>query len=188
VNSISVDGVRLSDVSVIGWIALAAAGCLSLWALGAGLEVLVTGDRGGEFVIGSVLTVVLLNFAYSESGPEIEGVCANCGDSVRTQANRDGVDEVIEVVASGSPRRVSIGPFSVVVQTTTDEWRYCSSECVDDDCDRRTLIGQPDGRQLMSSADQSVTQPTAQRAATDGGQVQRGNEGTPLPATGNSDS
>mgnify|MGYP000291894498 CR=1 FL=1 len=184
----AVDGVRLSDISVLGWAAIAAAGCLALWTTGSGINVLLTGNGVGEFVIGGVLTVVLLGFAHSEAAPEVEAACANCGDSVRSQANRDGVDEVVEVSASGSPRRASIGRISFVVHTTTNEWLYCSGECATDDRDRRTLIAQPDGRQLVSSADQSVTQSTPQRAATDGGQAQTDDQGTLRPATEYSDS
>ena len=167
---VSVDGVRRSDLSVLGWAAIAAAGCLALWTFGAGLEVLVSGNRVGEFVIGGVLMVVLLGFAHSEAAPEIEGACANCGDNVRSQANRDGVDEVVEVSTSGSPRRASVGPLSFVVNHTTDEWLYCSGDCAHADQDRRQLIERPDGRDLVSSSDRSVTRSTPQRAATDGGQ------------------
>ncbi|WP_018259334.1 hypothetical protein [Halomicrobium katesii] len=160
---VSVDGVRRSDLSVLGWAAIAGASCLALWTLVAGVEVLLYGDRVGDLVIGGVLTVVLLGFAQSEAAPEIEGTCQHCGESIRTQSNRDGVDEVVEVMSTVSPRRAAIGPLSVVLQTRTGEWLYCCGDCAQADQDRRQLTERPDDGHEQTD-DQGTLRPATEHS------------------------
>lgn len=183
---LSVDGVRLSDLSVLGWSALVSAACLTMLTVQLGLEHVVTGDRPA-FVLSAIGVLAFALFAYNDAAPEIEDTCANCGTTARTQRNRDGVDEVIEVHSSGSPRRLTIGPFSMVVQTNSQTRYYCSGDCAHADRDRRKQIAQPDGRSLVETADRSVSRPTADVTATDGGHEQLDDQGTPQPASGASD-
>ena len=165
---LSVDGVRLSDLSILGWSALLSAACLTLLTVQLGMEHAVTGDRPA-FVVTAIGAVGLALFAYNEAAPEHEAACEHCGATARTQANRDGVDEVIEVHSSGSPRRATVGPFSMVVQTNSRTRIYCSGECADADRERRSYIEQPDGRALLAERETSISRPAHSVTATDGG-------------------
>lgn len=178
---LSIDGVRLSDLSALGWAVLTGSAIIAAGTVGHGLELLVNGGTAEDMAlfgigIGAVLWLVYL--AIDEASPEIEGPCDNCGTNVRTQENRDGVDEVVEVTSSGTPRRATVGGFSIVLQTCPAEYLYCSGECAQADRDRRHLIERPDGRELLSTADDSVTRPTTSLTATDGGREPEQNDGS----------
>ncbi|WP_372478941.1 hypothetical protein ACAH01_08905 [Halomicrobium sp. HM KBTZ05] len=138
---VSVDRVRLSDLSPIGWFGIA----LAIGALGyAANDLLKTVVRGGPWVdplaVAGVGLVFGFGVAYLDGGPEIESTCDHCGAYIRAQSSRGGVDEYIECHASATPRRATLGPLSVVLQRQTAEWTYCSGDCATADRDRRVAI------------------------------------------------
>lgn len=131
---VEVDSARLSDLSLMGWL------FVGVGAVGVGVVVqtvvewAVSGaDPSAGFVGGGILVIVGAGLAYIDAMPEWEGNCENCGEHVRTHSSRDGADEVVRVEATGTPRRASIGPFSVVVQRRKCDRLYCSGECADED-------------------------------------------------------
>ncbi|WP_415381466.1 hypothetical protein [Halosimplex sp. TS25] len=126
---LEVDDVRLSDLGPGGWFGLALGGGGLAWGVHLAL--------GGDFV-GAALAIGLLGlvggmFAYEDGTPECDSTCATCGAHVRVHSSRNGVDEYLEAHASGSPRRLSLGPLSVVVGTHELRSVYCSGECAAED-------------------------------------------------------
>ena len=177
---IEVDSARRSDLSVVGWlgIGLAVAGlAYAAWTLMTAVTV------GGGVVEGLVVGIggALLGgaLAYESATPEMDAMCDHCGDRIVAHSGRDGHDESIEVRCSSDPRRGRLGPLSVVLQRRTGTFHYCSGECVAADADRRRM-------QSPSRTDTESTA-AARLAATDGGTDQADNQGTPQPATGDSD-
>ncbi|GGN92258.1 hypothetical protein [Haloarcula pellucida] len=142
---LSVDCVRVSDLSPVGWfgIGIGLAGVAY-----AAREITAAMVFGGSWlesiVVGSLALVIGLGIAYADGGPEVEAACDHCGQYIRSQSSRDGVEEFVEVKASGSPRRAHLGPLSLVLQRQTEEWTYCSGDCAAADADRRALIDDAD--------------------------------------------
>jgi len=135
------DDARLSYLPLFGWLALV--------FIGIGIAVGIDQALAGEYV-GAVLAVAIFGvsgamIAYDDATPECEAACANCGAHVCGHSSREGVDEFVEVHASGSPRRVSLGPLSAVMSTNTESLIYCSGECAA--ADERVLL-ERDGDQL----------------------------------------
>lgn len=136
---LDVDDARLDDLSAEAWTGLAVA----LVVTAAGIWMAVTGDLAGLVLSGS--TVLLAGVGLKETlEPEFDGVCETCGEHVYVNSARDGVDEVVIVRATGTPKRARVtgitGRLSVamVMQRNKDERAYCSAECAHRD--ERLLI------------------------------------------------
>ncbi|WP_424001198.1 hypothetical protein ACOZ4I_15720 [Haloarcula salina] len=140
-GSISVDCVRLSDLSPMGWFGIA----IGLAGIGHAVHEITTAMVWGgpwlePLVVAGFALAIGFGIAYIDGGPEVEAACDHCGQHIRAQSSRDGVDEAVTVEASGSPRRARLGPLSVVIQRHTSEWVYCSGDCAAADADRRVMI------------------------------------------------
>ena len=140
-GSISVDSIRLSDLSFIGW--------AGIWLAVGGVtyavrEIVLASVWGGPWLdpilIGGFLALLGAAIAYENAQPECEAVCDHCGAYIRSQSSRDGADEYVKVHASGSPRRARLGPLSLVVRRCRSSFTYCSGDCAAADADSRVLI------------------------------------------------
>ena len=160
--TISVDSARLTDLTVVGWAGLG----LSLGSAVYGIYALDA--------LTVIPVLVGLAVAYFDALPEYDVSCDNCGDHVRVHSARDGTDEVVEVNAAGTPRRISVGGLSVVCQTDKQSFHYCSGACATEDESRRHLVGPADLRE-ETGADAPIT-------AADGGEL-TDKQGTPAPET-----
>ncbi|MBX0323875.1 hypothetical protein EGH21_12625 [Halomicroarcula sp. F13] len=136
------DDVRLSDLSLGGWLGLVIAG-VGLWAIGKALVewVMLGNDPLVGLVAGGFFALIGAMLAYDNGLPECEAHCEACGGHIRSQSSRDGVSEFVEVRASGTPRRASVGPLTVVTERNRREWTYCSGECAAADAESRLLVG-----------------------------------------------
>jgi len=132
--TLEVDDARLSDLGLGGWFGLA----VVVAGVGLAVNQALKGDVLAGLLIGGFVVLIGAALAYEDGTPECDTTCANCGTRVRSHASRDGVDEYVEVHASGSPRRVSLGALSVVKDRQTLEVVYCSGQCASED-DRALL-------------------------------------------------
>ncbi|WP_226010520.1 hypothetical protein [Halomicrobium salinisoli] len=150
-DAIDVDDVRLSDLSLEGWIGL---GTGTAGVAGVGYTVITWAATGGDvlggLLLGGVAVLLGTMLAYENGRPECDVACDNCGQHVRSHSSRDGVDEYVEVYASGSPRRISIGPFSIVAERREIDHVYCSGECADEDT--RVLLDKHDHDTVPATA------------------------------------
>lgn len=140
-DSLRVDSVRLSDLTVVGWIGIG----IATLSLGWGGQVLLSNLIFGGKIVGPLF---MMGFgalfggfmAYSEATPECEETCQSCGDYVRNHSTRDDATEHVEVFMSGAPRRLSLGPLSVVAERQTETRVYCSGECATVDASNRVML------------------------------------------------
>ncbi|QLH83220.1 hypothetical protein [Halosimplex pelagicum] len=140
-NPFEVDDARLSDLGIPGMFGLALAVGAVVLAVEQGLK----GNVTAGIVLGGFLGLIGAGIAHDDATPECDATCAACGERVRSHASRDGVDEFVEVHSSGSPRRISLGPLSVVKEEQTLETVYCSGACAA--ADDRVLL-ERDGERL----------------------------------------
>ncbi|WP_436931673.1 hypothetical protein [Halosimplex halobium] len=126
---LEVDDARLSDLGIPGLFGLA----LAVAGVALGVDQALGGDLVAGVLLGGFLCLLGAALAHDDATPECDATCATCGDHVRGHASRDGVDEYVVVHSSGSPRRVSLGPLSVVKEEQTLESVYCSGECAAED-------------------------------------------------------
>lgn len=147
---LSVDDARLSDLSIGGWlgIGLAALGVV-IAANSVGEWVLYGADPVVGIVGGGFVALFGAALAHDNATPEADGVCEMCGVRATTHSNRDSADEVILVRGSGKPRRATLGPLSVVLQTRDAEYLYCSGECADEH--ERVHVGETDTQPAATS-------------------------------------
>ncbi|WP_254271093.1 hypothetical protein [Haloarcula marina] len=138
---LSVDSVRLSDLSLLGW--------GGVWLSVAGIsytvrEVVLASVWGGPWiepiVIGGLIALLGGIGAYENARPECQSTCDHCGEIVRSHSSRDATDEFVEVHASGTPRRARLGPLSLVVERQQSTFVYCSGECATADAESRVFI------------------------------------------------
>ncbi|PSQ06655.1 hypothetical protein BRC92_00350 [Halobacteriales archaeon QS_4_69_31] len=132
-SGIDADDTRLSDLSPMGVIGFVVAVAGLGWA---GLELARFALSGGStsleaapFILGGFAFLIGAMIAYEDATPEVSATCDNCGSHVRSHSSRDRVDEYVRVFTSGSPRRLELGPLSIVTETQTLERVYCSGEC-----------------------------------------------------------
>lgn len=153
---VSIDGIRLRDLSVVGWLGLALAAAGGAWFLQALLYSVF--DPTTQYVGGAAMMLVGAGIAYNNACAEVETLCKTCGRQVTVRSSRAGVDEAVFVRSSASPRRAHVGRFSIVVKRKKGESVYCSGECAD--ADDRLSFGDVD----------PVPSRTPDVAATDGGE------------------
>jgi len=145
-----VDDVQLSDLGPSGWFGVAIAGA----GVALGVDGLVDGLAGtGDLLVGvgfgALIILVGAVLAYEDARPECEGTCDHCGEHVQANSSREGVDEYVLVVATGSPRRASLGPLSVVIGRQKDDKKYCSGECAA--VDERVLLEKRGGQKVPAT-------------------------------------
>ena len=127
---LDVDDARLSDLSLGGWLGLGAVPVgLGAMVHSIGQWALTGADPAAGILVGGLVAIIGAAFAHDNATPETMADCENCGRRVRIHASRDTADEVVLVQMSGRPRRATVGPLSVVVQTRKREYWYCSDEC-----------------------------------------------------------
>jgi hypothetical protein len=137
---VSIDGARLRDLSIGGWLAIGLA-VFGLGVVGTGLlEVLVDmmfndplSGSLGQALLGGILVAFGVSYAYSDATADVETTCASCGEEVRVHSGRDSVDEAHLVQASGPPNRAHLGPLTLTVSRQKVERIYCSGTCADED-------------------------------------------------------
>lgn len=128
---IAVDGVRLRDLSVGGWLGL---GIVAIGLASIAQAVLFpVGDPLLHYVGGPIVALVGASIAYNNAVAEVESRCEACGVPVRVHSGRGGTDEAIIVRGSAAPRRAKVGPISLVIKRKTREAVYCSGACADED-------------------------------------------------------
>lgn len=128
---IDVDGVRLRDLSVGGWLGV---GIVVLGIASVAQAVLYpVGDPLLHYVGGPLVALAGASIAYNNAVAEVESRCETCGVPVRVHSGHGGTDEAVIVRGSAAPRRATIGPISLVIKRTTREAVYCSGTCADDD-------------------------------------------------------
>ena len=138
--AIEIDGVRLGDLSLGGWIA-GGIGVLGLAVVADGLFEVVADLMWNapveaalvQATLGGLLILFGLVGVSDNATAEVDATCDNCGAHVRTHSGRDSADEAVIVEASGPPRRAHIGPVSVITQRQTKTRYYCSGTCADED-------------------------------------------------------
>jgi len=135
---LSVDDARLSDLSIGGWLGVGLTALGVVIAANSAAEWALSGADPAVGIFGGFLALIGAALAHENATPDEEGNCENCGAHVRVHSGRDTADEVVLVRMSGRPRRVTLGPLSVVAQRQRREYVYCSGECVTEDT--RTLI------------------------------------------------
>ena len=123
--------VRLSDLSVHGLLGALAAGVGVVLLLFGAVSLAYPGDHSGALITGVVLAFFGGLAAYEAITPEHEASCDACGQRVRMHSGRGGVDEVVQISASGPPARVDLGPVSLVRRRQRKEFIYCSTACAD---------------------------------------------------------
>jgi len=163
---IDIDGVRLRDLSIGGWLGVAIAGA-GIFLIGSGLFAalgeLMWGvdptESLGKAAIGLVVVLVGGAAAHDTATAEVEAPCESCGRSVRVHSGREGVDEAVLVRASATPRRLDVGPLSIVHGRVKRDKVYCSGECADRD-ERLFIEGTPSADDLA----------TTEEVVTDGGE------------------
>ncbi|MFC6757884.1 MULTISPECIES: hypothetical protein [Haloarcula] len=152
--ALSVDDARLSDLSVGGWlgVGLAVLG-IGIVATSAGEWLLSGADPIAGLVGGGFVALIGAALAHDNATPDEEGTCEHCGAHVRVHSSRDTADEAVLVRMSGRPRRISLGPVSVVAQRQTTEHLYCSGECASEDT--RAVITSDDHQATAATAEVS---------------------------------
>jgi len=152
--------IRLSDLSTGGVVALGVAGAGVAFGVWSAFEsVMLGGDLILELLFSAVVFALGVMFAYDTAKPEYQGTCDSCGEPIECNSSRDSTDEVIVVKASGAPRRLSLGPLSIVVDRQRLERMYCSGECVESDT--RVV--------LDAELDAAETSPSIEPTRADGG-------------------
>ena len=147
---LSVDDARLSDLGPSGWLGVALATLGAVIVANSAVEWALSGaDPAAGLLGGGIVAVIGAALAHDNATPDEEGNCENCGAHVRVHSGRDTADEAVLVRMSGRPRRISLGPLSVVAQRQRPEHLYCSGECATEDT-----------RAVMTSADNQATAPT----------------------------
>lgn len=145
---LEVDDARLSDLGIPGLFGLA----LAVAGVVLAVDQALGGDLVAGVLLGGFLCLLGAAIAHDDATPECETTCDGCGDRVRSHASRDGVDEYVVVHSSGSPRRVSLGPLSVVKEEQTLETVYCSGECAAE-TDRTLLERQGDRLEPVATSE-----------------------------------
>ena len=132
--ALDVDDARLSDLGPGGWLGLGATVVGAGVAVNAAAEWALSGaDPAAGILIGGFVAIIGAALAHDNATPDEEGNCEYCGAHVRVHSSRDTADELVLVQMSGRPRRVSLGPLSVVAQRQRPEYVYCSGECAAED-------------------------------------------------------
>lgn len=137
---VAVDGVRLSDLSIPGWLGLGLSAVSLGYLARESVGWLVFGGEIDWLVMGAVGVLFGAAIAYMNGRAECDATCDHCGDRVWAHSGRDGDAEVVEVRSVGSPRRARLGPLSLVVERERMDHVYCSGECAEADSHRRVLI------------------------------------------------
>lgn len=171
---VSVDSARLSDLALVGWVGLVIAIVAAVYGVGGIITWLFVGGSVTNYLLGGVFGVLVGGIvAYADATPEYEVACDHCGDFIRVHSHRDGTGEVIKANVSGTPRRLQVGPLSVVLQRCQESYHYCSGECATADETRRNLVGPADLRDMdqpdVPKEDQPPLPDGVEATATDGG-------------------
>lgn len=123
---VSIDDLEADHVTIWSAIALALAGAVTVY----GVVNLLLGDLGAAALSG--FGILLLGWmSWESSRPEIEGYCDACGDTVMVHSGSDSHDRVVLVRETRAPRRISVGPASLVLTKHGQEHVYCSESCAE---------------------------------------------------------
>lgn len=79
--------------------------------------------------LSGIVALFALFIGVDNSLPDLETACDSCGEHLTLHSGRDETDEIHIVRRTETPRRLHVGPLSVVVKRDRREYHYCSSEC-----------------------------------------------------------
>lgn len=144
--NVDIDGVRFRDITPFS-LTILGVGALIVGA--ATVEVMkefAAGDvTGGLVMTGLTLVIagIVAALVHSDLKPEIDAVCATCGDHITAHRGHDSTDEYVVVKHVGEPDRASVNGFSFVAQPQKTERAYCSARCAAED-DKPLAPDRPD--------------------------------------------
>lgn len=132
-----IDGFRFEDLDPLALVFLGGGVLIGAWAIGDAARKVLTGSPAGEVMgalgVGFIGFIIFAWFAYEHASPEYDVECDACGAPIRVNSGTDRRDGVLEARQTKSPRRLELGPLSIVLARRKWEYVYCSAECVERD-------------------------------------------------------
>lgn len=133
---VDVDGASLDDLDVLDWV-FVAFGVIALgWGVVTWGATALAGDPfadAANLVIAGFVALLMAFFAYESATPEVDARCVTCGTPVRVDSANALDEYAVTVKTATEPRRIAIGPVSVVATRNTPEFIYCSPGCAEHD-------------------------------------------------------
>lgn len=146
-----IDGVRLEDVDSFTVVMVGLGVLVGLAAFIHGAQKAMTGDvyaALGGGVLGLILVALFAFAVYENAKPEYAAECDGCGSSIQVNSGTSSRDGVLVARQTKPPRRLHLGPISLIVSRRTEEMVYCSSSCADRDappeCAEYVTVDAPD--------------------------------------------
>lgn len=138
-----IDGFRLKDLSPMALVFLALGALIGAWAIGDAVRKVLTGSPSGD-VMGALGVafagfILFAWFAYEIASPEYDQECDACGAHIRVNSGTDRRDGVLTARQTKSPRRLKLGPLSIVLQKRKRDYVYCSAGCVNRDAPQECI-------------------------------------------------
>lgn len=132
-----IDGFRAKDLDPLALVFLGAGVLIGSWAVGDAIGTVLfssaSGPVAGSLAIGLAAFAVFGFFAYEHASPEFDGECDACGAPIRVNSGTDRRDGVLKAQETKPPRRLELGPVSLVLKRRKREHVYCSVGCVERD-------------------------------------------------------
>lgn len=137
-----IDGVRAEDVSLGAVAVFVAVAIMAYFVFIEGWQTAAAGDGAsyvGSVLIAGVVLFLGVMFAYESAKPEVDTECDACGAPIRVNSGADRRDGVLVARRTKPPRRMHLGPLSLVVNRNRHEWQYCSVGCVERDAPQECI-------------------------------------------------
>lgn len=127
-----IDGVRLDDLTPFSvvWGTIGVMGALA--ATHSAVQNAIGGDiwtATGAGAAAVVIVAVFLKVAYDDAKPEYSTECDACGADIEINTGSNRREGVLVARLSKAPRRLHLGPISIVAEKRRDQWEYCSTGC-----------------------------------------------------------